>query len=95
MAARTNKIRHDAETRARIKTSQIINRLEGHIFGDVKLEATQVSAALGLLRKTIPDLSQAENKTEVTHRYVARVPEKKPTSIEWQQQHAPPVLTQH
>jgi hypothetical protein len=94
MAARVNKIRHDDETRAKIKTSQIVNRLTAHVMGEVELTASQVSAGLGLLRKTIPDLSQAENKTEVTHRYVARVPDKATTAETWQQQHSPEA-TQH
>ena len=65
MAARTRKIRHDDETRAKIKTSQLINRLEDHVFGDVELSATQVSSALGLLRKTLPDLSNVEHSGEL------------------------------
>lgn len=89
MPARINKIRHDDETRAKIQTAQIINRLTGHVMGSVEMSASQVSAGLGLLRKTIPDLSQAEIKSEVTHRYVARVPEKSTTADTWQQQHAP------
>jgi hypothetical protein len=89
MAARTTKIKHDDQTRAKIKSAQIINRLMGHINGEVELSATQVSAGLGLLRKTIPDLSQAEIKSETTVRYVARVPEKKADAKAWQEQHAP------
>jgi hypothetical protein len=57
MAARTRKIRHDDNTRAKIKTSQLINRLSSHVFGKVDMKPTQVTAALGLLKKTIPDLS--------------------------------------
>lgn len=60
MAARTVKIRHDEETRARIQTSQIINRLENHILNDLELKQTQVQAALGLLKKTLPDLANVE-----------------------------------
>ena len=60
MAARTVKIRHDEETRAKIQTSQIINRLENHIINDLDLKPTQVTAALGLLKKTLPDLSNVE-----------------------------------
>lgn len=60
MAARTVKIRHDEETRARIQTSQLINRLEDHILNDLDLKPTQVSAALGLLKKTLPDLANVE-----------------------------------
>ena len=65
MAARIRKIRHDEETRAKIKTSQLINRLEAHVLGKIEMKPTQVTAALGLLKKTIPDLSQ--QSAEVTH----------------------------
>lgn len=60
MAARKNKIRHDEETRAKIKTSQLINRLQDHVDGKVDMRPSQVSAGLGLLRKTLPDLSQSD-----------------------------------
>ena len=60
MAARTVKIRHDEETRAKIRTSQLINRLEDHIINDLDLKPTQVTAALGLLKKTLPDLANVE-----------------------------------
>lgn len=93
MAARTRKIRHDDETRAKIKTSQLINRLQSYVLGEVKLDSGQVTAALGLLRKTIPDLSQTENKNEHIHRYVARLPDKAKSTEQWQQQHLQP--TQH
>jgi hypothetical protein len=93
MAARTKKIRHDEETRAKIQTSQLVNRLQDHVLGKVDLKPTQVAAGLGLLRKTIPDLSQADNKTEVLHRYVARLPNKAETSDTWQQQNAPKIPT--
>jgi hypothetical protein len=59
MAARVNKIRHDSQTRAKIQSAQIINRLHGYVMGKLVLEPAQVSAGLGLLRKTLPDLSQA------------------------------------
>lgn len=67
MPARTRKVRHDDETRRRIRTSQLINRLEGHVFGKIDMTNTQVSAALGLLRKTLPDLSQATVNHNVKH----------------------------
>lgn len=60
MAARKIKIRHDDETRAKIKTSQLINRLQDHVDGSVDLKPTQVTAALGLLKKTLPDQSQSD-----------------------------------
>jgi hypothetical protein len=92
MAARTNKIRHDDETRAKIKTSQLLNRLQDHALGVVDMSSTQVRAAEVALRKVLPDLQASENKTEVTHRYVARLPEKAPTVIAWQQQLEQPQL---
>ena len=64
MAARTRKIRHDEETRAKIQTSQLINRLHDHVLNDLNLSSTQVSAALGLLKKTLPDLSQQDGTTK-------------------------------
>jgi hypothetical protein len=60
MAARVRKIRHDENTRAKIQTSQLINRLQDHVFGAVDLSPTQVQAAMGLLRKTLPDLTAAQ-----------------------------------
>jgi uncharacterized protein YjiS (DUF1127 family) len=60
MAARTVKIRHDDETRAKIQTSQLINRLTDHALNDLKLEPTQVRAIEILLKKTLPDLTATE-----------------------------------
>jgi BioD-like phosphotransacetylase family protein len=57
MAARTVKIRHDEETRAKIKASQLINRLQDHVFNDAGVSATQMKAIEILLRKALPDLS--------------------------------------
>lgn len=94
MAARKNKIRHDENTKAKIQASQLVNRLQDHILGKVDMPASAVSAALGLLRKVMPDLSSAEIKSETVHRYVARVPEKAQTPEAWQQQHSPEA-TQH
>lgn len=59
MPKRINKIRHDSETRAKIQASQLINRLTDHALGNLKkpMDASQVTAAIGLLKKAIPDLS--------------------------------------
>jgi hypothetical protein len=57
MAPRTIKIRHDEETRAKIQTSQLLNRLHAHVFDDVDVSQTQMKAIEILLRKTLPDLS--------------------------------------
>lgn len=44
------------ETRAKIQASQIINRLENHMFGEIELSRTQIDAAKILLAKCLPDL---------------------------------------
>lgn len=56
MAAR-KQLFHPDEVRQKIQTSQLINRLKSHAFGDVELSPTQVKAIEILLRKTMPDLS--------------------------------------
>jgi hypothetical protein len=43
--------------RAKIQSEKIINKLENHILTNDEMSASQVSAALGLLKKTTPDLS--------------------------------------
>lgn len=52
------------ETRGKIKTTQLRKRLEQFVLGEkdeaeqkVEMSPQQVRAALGLLKKTIPDLS--------------------------------------
>lgn len=60
MAARKQPY-HNAEIRQRIKTSQLINRLFCHAIGEVDMTATQVSAALGLLKKSLPDLQAVQH----------------------------------
>lgn len=61
MAARVHKIRHDEGTRAKIKASQIINRLQKHIMADEPMmDASQVSAAKVLLGKVLPDLASTQ-----------------------------------
>lgn len=56
MAARIHLTQND-ETRKKIQTSQLLNRLESHVFNDVKMSQTQIKAAEILLKKTLPDLS--------------------------------------
>lgn len=56
MAIRKN-LTHPELVRQRIQTSQLVNRLTDHAFGNCDMSPTQVSAALGVLRKSLPDLS--------------------------------------
>lgn len=45
------------EHRLKIQTSQLINRLTSFVNSEIELSPAQVSAALGLLKKSLPDLS--------------------------------------
>lgn len=87
MAARKTRALTDS-WREKIKTSMIINRLQDHVNGKVELTATQVTAALGLLKKTAPDLSAVEHGGEIKHAYVARLPTASKSMDEWQASHA-------
>ena len=55
MAERLRKL-HQDDVRAKIQTSQLINRLTDHALGTVELSQTQVRAIEILIRKTLPDL---------------------------------------
>jgi hypothetical protein len=55
------------EVREKIKSTLIINKLENHILNNEEMSSSQVSAALGLLRKSVPDLSAIEHKGEIDH----------------------------
>lgn len=48
--------------RDRIRTSMLLNRLEACVEGKAELTGPQVTAGLGLLRKTLPDLTENETK---------------------------------
>lgn len=50
--------------RAKIQTEKIVNRLTEHVVGDNKMDSTQVSAALGLLKKTLPDITEQRGSGE-------------------------------
>lgn len=60
MAARTNKVRHSEDVRAKIQSSQLINFLQDHCLKNKEAKKTQITAAVALLKKTIPDLQSTE-----------------------------------
>lgn len=73
MAARLNP-KHDERTREKIKTSQLVNRLNAFVLGEkdpktkavIDMSSTQVTAALGLLKKTLPDLTAGQMVHDVS-----------------------------
>jgi hypothetical protein len=48
---------HPEEVRQKIRTSQLVNRLHAFVKGEIEMTPHQVTAALGLIRKTMPDLT--------------------------------------
>ena len=61
---------HDERTRAHIQTTHLINRLQSFVNSKVELQPHQVTAALGLLKKTMPDLAAIEHSGEVKQTYI-------------------------
>lgn len=66
------------EHRDKIKVGVILNRLQNHILGKVKMTPTQVQAANILLKKVIPDLKAIEHSgnlavqvTQITEELIA------------------------
>lgn len=66
MASRLNPS-HDQRTRDKIKTSQLINRLQKFVFDEpgengekVEIDSVKLRAIEVLLKKTLPDLSNVQ-----------------------------------
>ena len=55
MAARLNK-RQTEQSKAAIRTTQLVKRLQNHANGNIEMTQTQVQACKILLQKTLPDL---------------------------------------
>ena len=74
MAARTNRIAPDPATRARIQTSQLINRLQKFALSEdnsAEIDANRLRAIEILLKKTLPDLSAVELSGDTTTRVIS------------------------
>lgn len=56
MAARKTTKALPPAWREKIQTTMLIKRLESYVNSEIKMEPAQVTAALGLLKKTLPDL---------------------------------------
>jgi hypothetical protein len=49
-----------AEAREKIRTTQLINRLQNHALGELEMSATQITATAILLKKILPDVAQMQ-----------------------------------
>lgn len=56
-AVKNNHSKHNQDTRDKIRTTQLIKRLEDHALGTIELTPTQVQSIKILLSKTLADLS--------------------------------------
>lgn len=92
MPARTKKIRHDENTRMKIQAAKIIGRLEGLVLGAIEMPPHAVTAALGLLRKVLPDVNSVEITAEITTSKVIRTPTISPTVASWMNEHGKDTL---
>lgn len=59
MAARLNRL-HSDSVREKIKVSNIIDRLEKHVSGEIELTPAQVTSARVLLDKSLASLTATE-----------------------------------
>ena len=64
MAAR--KTRLSVEWRDRIKSGELMSRLESHALGLVDMKPTEIRAAEILLRKALPDLATMQHTGEIS-----------------------------
>ena len=71
--------------RRRIRVGVLVRRLQNHALGEIDMTKTQIVAALGLLKKAVPDLSSVEHSGEIRHRDVSAEPL---TAAEWEKQYA-------
>lgn len=83
MAGRKPGFKMTDEHRSKIANSQVLNRLIDHVTGAPILEPSQVTAAVALLKKVMPDMQSVESKSEVTVRNVVRLPSPKANADEW------------
>jgi hypothetical protein len=51
------------DARERINVLALIEALEQHVLGEKEMKPTQVSAALALLKKILPDIADPAKKT--------------------------------
>ncbi len=70
MAARKLRPYQVEQTRAAIRTTQLIKRLQDHALGIQKIDNSEIKAIAILLKNVIPDLSCAEVTHDTTESYV-------------------------
>ena len=95
MPARIHKIRHDENTRAKIKVAELINRFQRHFDGECELTPTQIQAGKILLDRALPVLQSVEVSGEITTNKVVRAPSVATSPQAWSSEHVPAGHTEH
>ena len=95
MPPRIQKIRHDENTRLKIKVAHLINRFQAHFDGDLELTATQIQAGKILLDRALPCLQSVEVSGEITTSKVIRAPAEATDAAAWSKNHVPQTHTEH
>lgn len=67
------KLTHDEQTRNRIQTSQLVNRLHQNAFGEIELTQGQIKSIDILLKKALPDLQAVTHNGNVDVKVVGEV----------------------
>jgi hypothetical protein len=75
---------HSELVRDRIRTAMLLNRLTNFVLGRIEMAPHQVTAALGLLKKTVPDLQAIEHSGTIIEE-VHTVSAEPLTEEQWQQ----------
>ncbi len=57
----------------RIKCAEIVERLQGHILGELEMSNSQVQAARILLGKVLPDREATESTVEISSKPVRKM----------------------
>lgn len=60
MAGRSAGFRMSDEHRVKIQNSNILNALIEHVVGEREMSSTQVTAAVALMKKVLPDLQATQ-----------------------------------
>lgn len=83
---------HPDSVREKIKVTQLVNRLQRFIEGEIELTPARVRAIEILLKKCVPDLSSTEVKSDVTVHNIMEVPPVLATSEEWEKKYGKETL---
>lgn len=70
--------------RNRIRAAMLTNRLQNFVMGRIEMSPAQVTSALGLLKKVVPDLQAIEHSGTIVEE-IHTVSAEPLTEAEWQE----------